>query len=116
MARRARRTLSLTPLIDVIFLLLLFFMLTTSFAPELELPLAPAGLGAAEAARPAFLDLGPAALVLNGASLSPDDLPSALAGEGAVVVRVAPGVTAQRLIDVLGPLARVPGLAVQVLG
>lgn len=113
---RTRRALALTPLIDVIFLLLLFFMLTTSFVREVDLPLAPAGGGLAEGARPAFLDLGPEAMALNGAAVDPADLAARLAGEDALLIRLQPGVTAQRLIDVLGPLSRLPALHVRVLG
>lgn len=113
---RSRRALALTPLIDVIFLLLLFFMLTTSFAREVDLPLAPGGSAASGVERPAFLDLGPQEMRLNGALLDPAGLAAALAGEAAVLVRLQEGVTAQRLIDVLAPLARVRGLSVRVLG
>lgn len=112
---RTRRALALTPLIDVIFLLLLFFMLTTSFAPEVDLPLAPARTGPSAPSRPAFLDLGPDRMHLNAAPLDPAGLPAALAAETAVLIRLQTGVTAQRLIDVLAPLARLPGLTVQVL-
>ena len=113
---RPRRSLALTPLIDVIFLLLLFFMLTTSFQREVDLPLAPAGAGQAEATRPAFLDLGPEALTLNGAPAQLSELTALLADEAALLIRLQPGVSAQRLIDVLAPLSRRPDLSVRVLG
>ena len=46
--------INLTPLIDVVFLLLIFFMVTTTFAPEerrltLELPSGQTGMAPAEA-------------------------------------------------------------------
>lgn len=113
---RTRRALALTPLIDVIFLLLLFFMLTTSFVREVDLPLAPAEAGLAGGERPAFLDLGPDSLTLNGAAVDPVNLAARLADEAALLIRLQPGVTAQRLVDVLAPLSRLPDLRVRVLG
>ena len=44
---RKRRRASLTPLIDVVFLLLVFFMLATSFGTEASLPLRIGTLAAA---------------------------------------------------------------------
>jgi biopolymer transport protein ExbD len=43
--RRGRRGVGLTPLIDVVFLLLIFFMLASSFAQERALTLEVAELG-----------------------------------------------------------------------
>ncbi len=47
-ALQRRKTLSLTSLIDVIFLLLLFFMLSTSFSKYVEIPLAQTDSGVSE--------------------------------------------------------------------
>ena len=49
---RPRRQISLTPLIDVVFLLLLFFMLTSTFARFAELDVARQSTSAGEAALP----------------------------------------------------------------
>ena len=46
---RPRRWLSLTPLIDIVFLLLVFFMLATQFAREQALPLDVPGRAVASA-------------------------------------------------------------------
>ena len=46
---RARRTLSLTPLIDVVFLLLVFFMLASTFLKFGTVKLETAGAGASAA-------------------------------------------------------------------
>jgi len=55
-AARRRRGFALTPLADVMFQLLLFFMLTSALAPYALLPLGapaqPGGQGQAEATRP----------------------------------------------------------------
>lgn len=103
-----RRRLSLTSLIDVIFLLLMFFMLASTFAREVEFDLALAGTGAeAPDRRPIFLQLGPEALTLNGESLALDDLAATLTtaeAEAPVLVALAEGVQAQRLVDVLAVL------------
>lgn len=48
-----RRRISLTPLVDVVFLLMLFFVLAGRFEPLLELDLAGAGGGPAVADAPA---------------------------------------------------------------
>lgn len=58
MVRRAQ-AISLTPLIDVVFILLMFFMLTSSFVKEKQLTLASATSNAsAESKKPQRLWLG----------------------------------------------------------
>ncbi|MDX1820223.1 MAG: biopolymer transporter ExbD [Paracoccaceae bacterium] len=124
MARRIpfrRRSLSLTSLIDVIFLLLLFFMLTTTFTRTAELPLVAgsSGTGVAQAA-PVFLRLSPQEMTLNGQTATLDTVTAQITGlvqdDPQVLVSLAPGVNAQRLADLLAALRRQPGLRVQVLG
>ncbi|WP_323020796.1 ExbD/TolR family protein [Pararhodobacter sp.] len=115
-----RRGLSLTSLIDVIFLLLLFFMLTSTFTKlgELELTAAPQGAGSADTP-PAFVQLGPESLRLNARDIPLEDLRAALtelAGpEGTALIALAEGVEAQRLVDILAALRGAP-FAVRVLG
>jgi biopolymer transport protein ExbD len=46
----ARRRLSLTPLIDIVFILLLFFMVATSFSQHTDVSIALAGSGTGNAA------------------------------------------------------------------
>ncbi|MEM8654318.1 MAG: biopolymer transporter ExbD [Pseudomonadota bacterium] len=124
-ARRARRRLSMTSLIDVIFLLLLFFMLTSTFSKFAEVELTAGGAGqGAEAAvvPPLFLQVGESELALNGAAVAMDALGMSLRQdlpEGTVqpvLVSLRDGVTAQRLTDLLIVLRSVPGLRVTVLG
>lgn len=117
MTARRRRAVALTPLIDVIFLLLLFFMLTASFTREGELPLPGAAGGAAAPPRPAFLQVGADDLRLDRAAVTLDALPEALraAAPDALVVAFAPEADAQRLVEVLLALARLPGLPVALL-
>ena len=117
---RRRASLSLTSLIDVIFLLLLFFMLSSTFSRQGEVELTAAGGGAgASGVRPVFVQLGPEDLTLNAVPVALDGLAPALAAlteaeDALVLVALRPEVTAQRLIDLLGVL-RVTSYRVQVL-
>lgn len=121
-ARKRRRRLSMTSLIDVIFLLLLFFMLTSAFSKFAEVEVSAASSGAAVSAEtpPLFLQLGPQTLSLNGDVLGLEDLSaSALtqAEEGTVLlVSLGADVDAQRLTDLLVALRGFPALRVTVLG
>ncbi|MEM9319592.1 MAG: biopolymer transporter ExbD [Pseudomonadota bacterium] len=116
---RRRRVISVTSLIDVIFLLLLFFMLTSTFTRFAELPLSAATAGASLAADrpPLFLRLEPEAVSLNGEVLRLGALVSRLGNEDAdtLLVSLTPDVTAQRLTDLLVTLAPLDGLNVTVL-
>ncbi len=112
----------MTSLIDVIFLLLLFFMLSSTFTRFGEVDLTTAGAGAVPGeARPVFLRLGPGRVSVNGIEAGLDEVAGTLdalsEGDGEVPVIVAMGaaVTAQRLTDLLVVLREVPGLRVTVL-
>lgn len=115
-----RRAIALTPLIDVIFLLLLFFMLTTTFTRTGEIPLVAAGSGVGAADEPPlFLRVDPGGMSLNGHATTPDQLPDLLRappGSKRLLVSMGEGLTAQGLADVLSLLRRVPDLQAQVLG
>lgn len=114
-----RKRLSMTSLIDVIFLLLLFFMLSSTFARQGELPLDLA-MGAADMPQtpPLFLQLAPDALRLNSVQATDDDLQAALDDQegGLVLVALADGVDAQRLADILYLIQRRNGWRIGVLG
>ena len=118
-----RRALSLTSLIDVIFLLLLFFMLTTTFSRTGELALAVGGGGgdgdSAEAML-VFVRLGADTLTINGAQVAMAEAVAQitpLQGKTAIVlISAAPDATAQRLVDLLARLRGLPAARVQVLG
>lgn len=112
----------MTSLIDVIFLLLLFFMLSSTFTRFAEVEFASAGTGnGVPSERPVFLTLGSAALRLNGSDTALDDLSDALEAQRrgdkplGILVSASSDVTAQRLTDLLVALRRVPGLSVTVL-
>ena len=125
--RRRRGRVSVTSLIDVIFLLLLFFMLTSTFSRFSELELSATGGGAAATAgevTTVFLSLSPDQLLVNGTPTELDALDAAiqaLATDGTTRVLISPGkvTDAQRLVDlmaVLKPLAGRQGLSITVLG
>ncbi|MCB1397150.1 MAG: biopolymer transporter ExbD [Rhodobacter sp.] len=116
-----RAGLSLTSLIDVIFLLLLFFMLSSTFSRlgEMELTAARQGSDApAQPQPPVFVQLTTESLRLNAREIPLEALRSALtdaaSADGLVLIALGAGVTAQRLVDVLAQLRDVP-FAVQVL-
>ena len=108
----------MTSLIDVIFLLLLFFMLTSTFSKFSEVPLAAAGSGSD--AKPVFLQLGPDTLRLNGDEIALDALAGSSLAEAekgtVLLVSLGADVDAQRLTDVLVKLREMPALQVSVLG
>ncbi|APX14096.1 ExbD/TolR family protein [Tateyamaria omphalii] len=109
----------MTSLIDVIFLLLLFFMLTSTFSTfaEVELTAGGAGQGAeVSPVPPLFLQLAEDAVALNGAPVPLEALAAAMEGGQPVIVSLQDGVTAQRLTDLLVVLRGVPGLQITVLG
>ncbi len=75
--RHPRRP-NLTPMIDVVFLLLVFFMLASRFGAENVIPLAN-GLGQGSApATLRLVEIEPETLRLNGAQVSLEDLPDDL--------------------------------------
>lgn len=122
--RKARRRLSMTSLIDVIFLLLLFFMLTSTFSKFSEIELSAAAGGAAPApdSKPLFLQLRAQDLRLNGEAVALEALAETLSVREAgdtpapLLISLDDAVTAQRLTDLLAALRGVPGVAPTVLG
>ncbi|MEQ3708755.1 MAG: biopolymer transporter ExbD [Tateyamaria sp.] len=107
----------MTPLIDVVFLLLLFFMLSSTFSNFGEVELNQASGGEAQQAAPSdrfFVQLGAARLVLNGAPTKLDDLAEQME-RGQVLVSLDTDVSAQRLVDLLVRLRGQPELTVLVL-
>lgn len=114
----------MTSLIDVIFILLLFFLLTSTFTRFGELSISTGGAGAGTgSASPIFLRLEADGLTLNGTRHALDTITSALEafapGDGTdatVLISVADDVTSQRLVDLLVLLRPVDWADVTVLG
>lgn len=119
--RKPRNRLSLTSLIDVIFLLLLFFMLSSTFSrfAEVPLPLGSQGQAGASDTPPVFLRLTEEALTVNGRESEVAELSAALNGispdEKQVILSTTDDVSSQRLIDVLAALRGMQNTAVHVL-
>ena len=109
--RRVRRV-SLTPMIDVVFLLLVFFMLAARFGVEARLPLtlaAPAPAAEAWTGPPRLVDVLPEGVRLNGVALSEAELAARLAGlveapDDPVLLRPGEGASLQRLVEMLEAL------------
>lgn len=105
-----RRTpIGLTPMIDVVFLLLVFFMLAARFANEgaIAVPLATEGEPGLNS--PRLVDVSPASLRLNGIETPLGDLVSAVTDlewniDDVVVLRPRDAADVQRLVDVLQTL------------
>lgn len=109
--------MSMTPLIDVIFLLLLFFMLSSTFSSFGEIELSQATAGAVQPGTPServFVQLGATRLVLNGAPVTLDEL-AARVEAGQVLVSLDGDASAQQLVNLLVRLRGREGLTVMVL-
>ncbi|WP_018935113.1 biopolymer transporter ExbD [Thioalkalivibrio sp. ALJ24] len=110
---RRRNLISLTPLIDVVFILLVFFMLASSFldwrAVELEAPAEAGGAGAMEGAL--LVEVRPDDLRLGGLAVATGELHDQVASRLAdepdtrVLVMPTPGVSMQRTVEVLEGLS-----------
>ena len=103
---RVRRRPGLTPLIDVVFLLLVFFMLASRFGVEGALPLAAGGGAGDWKGPPRLVTVRAGEVLVNG--VPADDPAAALrplmpAGGGPVAVR-ANGADVQRMVNVMEAL------------
>lgn len=102
--KRPPRRPSLTPMIDVVFLLLVFFMLASRFGTDMALPLPLAGAGEGYSGPPRLVEILPEGLRLNGFDIPPGDLPLRLAEmieapTDAIILQGRDGATLQRLVD-----------------
>ena len=107
-ARKKRSIVGLTSLIDVIFLLLLFFMLSSTFSQYSQLDLGVSGAGSAGGSMPKLIiALSDDGIVrLNGQPSSPSELelalePFLLKGVKTAVVVPRGDVKLQKLVDLL---------------
>jgi biopolymer transport protein ExbD len=92
-------------MIDVVFLLLVFFMLAAQIGRDAAIPVAAGGGGEGWSGPPRLVDIAPDAIALNGRPVALEALPEALgrlveARSDTVVLRPVDGADVQRLIDV----------------
>ena len=105
----SRRRPSLTPMIDVVFLLLVFFMLASRFGMDTSVELVLAGQGGAYSGPPRLVDVYPAEIRLNGQSITLDGLADALRplveqSDDIVVLRPREGADFQQTLTVVDRL------------
>jgi len=109
--RRSGTLLNLTPLIDLVFLLLIYFMLTSHFVEEesiaIELPKAESSASAEEDGFVEILASPEGKLLLNGAEIAPEGLETAL--------RAALTAPEKHSVRLRGDRGTRLGLAVQVI-
>lgn len=104
-ANRARRKPALTPLIDVVFLLLVFFMLAAQFGRDGAIGLAGGGGAGDYTGPPRLVTVLPGAVLLNGVEQAEAELPAALSAltgsQGdTIVLRARDEADVQRLTDI----------------
>jgi biopolymer transport protein ExbD len=108
-APRTRRRPNLTPMIDVVFLLLIFFMLASRFGVDRALPLSSAGGAGEYSGPPRLVELTPTGLSLNGVPVTADALAAGLAPlmqspNDAIILRARDGADLQALVSVMDRL------------
>lgn len=112
MARNKRResiSMDLTPLIDMVFLLLVFFMVTSTFKKDelallLKLPKVEEGTGTEKKIEQLTIELSSDEIAVNGKKATIEELPATLAKankETLVNLRVDGEVKYTRLVKVL---------------
>ena len=110
---RPSRRPSLTPMIDVVFLLLVFFMLASRFGVDMSLPLKVAGQSAGQAysGPPRLIDILPGEVRLNGQPVGAADLVPGItaltdAPSDTIILRAQGGAQLQRVVDVMQRLTQ----------
>lgn len=108
-APRRPRRISLTPMIDVVFLLLIFFMLTARFGSESAIAVAGGEGATAWRGAPRLVEVAPGGISLNGRPVAAEALGAAVgalapAPDAAVVVRGRDGATLGDLVAALDAL------------
>jgi biopolymer transport protein ExbD len=119
---RKQKPISLTPLVDVIFLLLLFFMLSSTFSTFGQVEVgAPAGGGGNAVAPKAILVLQEGQIRMNGHLLPEEQLLDKARDLlerdiDSLLVLVRNETTTQQLVTVMTRLKSLPELKVTVAG
>jgi biopolymer transport protein ExbD len=100
--------MSLTPMIDVVFLLLVFFMLAARFDQTAVVPITLGG-GGAYTGPPRLVDVTPNAVLLNGVQIPQSELARRVLilmdnPTDTVVFRARGTADVQRIVDVMSDL------------
>ena len=108
-APRPRRRPNLTPMIDVVFLLLVFFMLASRFGVERAMPLTLAGGEAAYSGPPRLVEVSSDGLRLNGMPVTAQTLGASLtplmqSPDDVIILRARGGADLQALVAVMDML------------
>ena len=117
---RSRRKPSLTPMIDVVFLLLVFFMLASRFGSDALVPLSLGGSGDQYSGPPRLIDVLPEGQRLNGQEQSLEMVIAALddlteSRTEMVVLRARDGAALQRMVTVMSALSAAGFTAIAVV-
>ena len=121
---KVKKRLALTSLIDIIFLLLLFLMLTSTFSKFSEIELSVATTTAAKnkvSEKILFLRVSAVRIDLNSGEVEMNSLAKSIKSftqnaKASLVVSMDQDVTSQRLVDILGIVANIEGLSVNLIG
>lgn len=110
---RTTRRPSLTPMIDVVFLLLVFFMLASQFGADkvMRLPVAGTGGDKEYTGPPRLVTIEQSGMFLNGVVTSPENLVMTLRSlvekpSDPIVLRGRNQATTQNILDILGLLQK----------
>ncbi|WP_417452096.1 biopolymer transporter ExbD [Kordiimonas sp.] len=119
----SRRRASITSLIDVIFLLLLFFMLASTFTRYAEVEVVAAHSASnskpdADSVMRIYIE--PQSVLIDDKMVTDDEMPKLILAERrdpplAVTISVANNVSTQRLVDILSRLSGVPGISLRLV-
>ena len=120
---KVKKRLALTSLIDIIFLLLLFLMLTSTFSKfsEIELSVAATAAESNVSEKILFLRISALRIDLNSDEVQINSLSQSIKSftknaKASLVISMDQDVTSQRLVDILGIVANIEGLSVNLIG
>ena len=120
---KVKKRLALTSLIDIIFLLLLFLMLTSTFSKfsEIELSVATTAAKNKVSEKMLFLRVSAVRIDLNSGEVEMNSLAKSIKSftqnaKASLVISMDQDVTSQRLVDILGIVANIEGLSVNLIG
>ncbi len=120
---KVKKRLALTSLIDIIFLLLLFLMLTSTFSKfsEIELSIASTASEKSVSEKILFLRVSALAVNLNSDEVQINSLSKSIRSlsgntKASLVISLDQDVTSQRLVDILGIVNSIQGLSVNLIG